>query len=457
MKLRNYQQTAVTNFKNNGRVGIFNMATGTGKTYTSIAAAQDYYQEYQRQFLVIIVPFVHLVSQWESSLKAAGINVDCHIFGNSREWIHSLHDLVWFYNRNFRSRVVVIGTYQSIVSNKFENCIRNLDFQQSFLLGDECHYLGANDKQRNFLYNFPNRLGLSATPTRWWDITGTDFVRKIFGEDVYEYSLETAIKNHFLTQYEYDPIIAPFTEEEMEEFEYLTTKVKSMMHRKQKDSKIRDSLQLLLLKRARLIKQAAVKQSLLEQVLLRQKDHHYTLIYCSDKQEIHQIMQLLHRHQITCHNFDSDLSKIKRQQVLRKFSKGEIEVLVAVKCLDEGVDIPATREAFFLASTTNPREFVQRRGRILRLSPGKNKAILHDFVVFPPKDYLGKDTETLIKHELPRVFDLNEFALNKFTARKKLIPILRKLKLERYLDKSPQEIYLEAQEEMKKYGITTRY
>ncbi|MBA1393837.1 DNA repair helicase, partial [Lactobacillus sp. XV13L] len=252
----------------------------------------------------------------------------------------------------------------------------------------------------------------------------------------YTYSLEDAIKNHFLAQYDYKPIITPFTEQEMDDFEYYSERIGTMID-DQSNKQVKEELQFLLIKRANIIKHAQSKKQLLEQVIMQQSDHHFTLIYCSDKKEITQVLQMLHRHQITCQRFDSDVPKLQRQKILRQFAQGLIEVLVAVKCLDEGVDVPATKEAFFLASTTNPREFIQRRGRILRTANHKVKAILHDFVVFPPVNYQGSAVESLIRHELPRVFDLNEYALNKFSARQILLPALRDLGLESYLDNSP--------------------
>lgn len=463
MQLRNYQKQALANFENNHCVGMMNMATGTGKTYTSIATVESIFEKQQRQFLVIVVPFVHLIEQWQASLKSVGLLVDCKVYNNSNQWRKLLTNLVWIYNNHFAKRVIVIGTYTSIVSEKFENCLSDLDFTSAFLLADECHYFGAGNKQRNFFMRFPARLGLSATPERWYDQSGTSYIRSLFGEDVFTYSLKDAINNHFLTQYDYRPIIAPLSHDEMEEFDDLTEKINkfSMIGSSPKQSmskaEILNKIKNYTLRRARLIQSAEVKLKLLIQEILKQKDHRFTLIYCSNKNEITQVGQLLNQYQISSHRFDSDVSKGDRHKILKRFSSGEIEVLIAVKCLDEGVDVLATRVAYFLASTTNPREFVQRRGRVLRLSPGKFKAILYDFVVFPPPEYNGSYAKQLIRHELPRVFDLNEYSSNKYEARKELITPLRKLGLENYLDMSSMDVYEESQKERDNYGNTTKY
>lgn len=454
MHLRPYQKDAVAAFEGNGRVGVLNMATGTGKTLTSIAAVQRAYQQHKRQFLVIIVPFTHLVDQWLSNLWKAGISVNAKIMGDSKNWRQHLPDLVWAFQRGFSDRVVVIGTYKSICSDYFETAIQGLESNQTFLLADECHYLGAPNRQRPFLKRFAFRLGLSATPNRWWDESGTAFIRNVFGQDVFVYGMDLAIQNGFLTPYIYDPIVTRFDSEEMTKFDRLTKQVIQLMAAQDDKKPMSDDLKKLVLRRSRLIKSAAAKMMLLEALITKQADPHYTLVYCANKNEEEAVVAMLATHDISGRRFDSSLNLAQRARTLEDFASGNIEVLVAVKCLDEGVDIPATREAYFLTSTSNPREFVQRRGRILRTAPGKEKALVHDFVVFPPRGYAGKYAEKLVRHELPRAYELNNFASNKYAAREKLTPVLRKLQLERYLDKSPQDIYEESMKEHDGYDVT---
>lgn len=451
--LRKYQNEAVHAFEDNGQIGVFNMATGTGKTLTSISAVQRTFEKNGRQFLVIIVPFTHLVEQWIQNLRYTDIFVDLKIMGNSNYWRRRLPNLVWAYQRGYTNRVVLLGTYSSICSKYFECAIQKLHDTDTFLLADECHYIGSKKRQLQFLFNFGKRLGLSATPNRWWDEEGTEFIRKLFGNDVYTYGMDRAIQKGFLTGYVYDPVITHLDSYEMEKFDKLTAKI-NLLIAGQNDHQIDEETKHLLLKRSRIIKSAGTKTIILDNMLNKQKKHKYTLIYCANKIEVELVVQMLSDQGIIGHRFDSSLNLAKRREVLKRFSNGEIDVLVAIKCLDEGVDIPATREAYFLASTSNPREFVQRRGRILRCSPGKNDAVVHDFIVFPPRNYNGKYAEQLIRHELPRAYELNDFSSNKYLARKQLAPVLRKLQLERYLDKSSLEIYLESKKEQDGYDIT---
>jgi superfamily II DNA or RNA helicase len=454
MILRDYQKEAIQAFKANEEVGILNMATGTGKTLTSIAAVQQVFQTNKRQFLVIIVPFTHLIQQWIENLHQSNILIDEKIMGASTYWRQRVPNLVWAYQKGYTDRVVLIGTYASVCSDYFEQAIKDLKDKDTFLLADECHYLGSRRRQRQFLFDFSARLGLSATPERWWDEKGTAFIRALFDKDVYTYDMAHAIQNGFLTPYDYRPIITRLDSEEMMDFDHLTARINRMIAG-QKDKKLNEEVKKLLLRRARIVKSASMKRILLENMMAKQQSVQFTLIYCANKTEVNEIVQMLAKYGIIGHRFDSSMNLAQRAKILEQFALGDIQVLVAIKCLDEGVDVPATREAYFLASTSNPREFVQRRGRILRCSPGKQKAIVYDFLVFPPKEYDGKYAKQLIRHELPRAYELNSFAINKYRAREQLIPNLRKLQLERYLDKSALEIYSESEREQDGYGLTT--
>ncbi len=117
-----------------------------------------------------------------------------------------------------------------------------------------------------------------------------------------------------------------------------------------------------------------------------------------------------------------------------EFATGKKQVLVAIRCLDEGVDFPEARRAFILASSTNPRQFVQRRGRILRRAPGKTIAEIHDFVVEPPVSATddARILETmrrLFRREMERVVEFAETASNAGLARALMLPTLRRLDL----------------------------
>lgn len=169
------------------------------------------------------------------------------------------------------------------------------------------------------------------------------------------------------------------------------------------------------------------------------------MIYCAPG-DIDKITKIVADLDIRIYRFDSRVDNSERGKILKRFNEGDIQVLVAIKCLDEGVDIPATRKAFFLASTSNPREFVQRRGRILRKSKGKNLAVIYDFIVIPSQAE-EKTYITIAKKEMPRFAEFSKYAINQHNSRMIMRKYLEIVDLEHLMDKLPWEVYRELKEE----------
>lgn len=436
IELRNYQKEAVQCFDG---AGIFEMATGTGKTFTALSLAKKYYEKDERQFLIIIVPFIHLIEQWADQFDLFGIHSYIGIFDSKRRWMPRLKREVILFNHGMKSRVVIIGSYKSIGSKECQSILKTINSKQ-FLIADECHYLGSSMFKGHCMTNFEYKLGLSATPKRWWDEEGTTRIMALFKQISYEFPMERAINEGFLTKYFYYPEVIKMTEEEEENYQDLTRKIGKLMAQKSNDSQdVQKKLDNLILRRSRIIKLAENKKERLKELLLIQTDYRFTLVYCGEG-EIETVLKLITSLGIRAQRFDSTISMKDRQNILRLFEKGEIEILVAMKCLDEGVDIPATKIAYFLASTTNPREFIQRRGRVLRKSPGKKAAIIYDFIVFPELDDNGL-VKSIAEKEIPRFAEFSQYAINEFSARNTVLPYLKKYDLESFMDILPWEMY----------------
>lgn len=436
ISLRDYQREAINSFN---RAGIFEMATGTGKTFTALSLANELFEKDQRQFLVIIVPFIHLIDQWADQFEMFGINFYRGIFNSKKNWVNSLKRDVILFNYGLKQRVVIIGSYKSIGSQDCQNILSTVNSKQ-LLIADECHYLGSSMYNKHKMLHFDYKLGLSATPKRWWGEEGTKNIMALFNQISYEFPMEKAINNGYLTQYFYYPIIINMTDEEEERYQYLTKKIGQLMAQKDSGKKeIKESLDNLLLKRSRIIKLAENKKERLKKLLLKQDDHRFSLIYCGEG-EIDTVLKMVLSLGIVAHRFDSTISMKNRQNLLKKFELGEIEILVAMKCLDEGVDVPATKTAYFLASTTNPREFIQRRGRVLRKSPGKTAATIYDFITFPESED-HQFFRSVAEKEMPRFAEFSQFAINEFSARNTVLPYLTKHNLESFMDILPWEMH----------------
>ncbi len=450
-KLRDYQQLAIDNWTSSNRVGIFDMATGTGKTITSLAAASGVLQNDKKLFLIITVPFLHLLEQWEDDAEKYFDNIVL-ASGDHTGWKANLYSQIQDFMVGITKQVVVISTQATASTRDFGDLISKVSGENAMLIADEVHYLGSRDL-RNALFETANmRLGLSATPKRWQDPEGTQTIYEYFKGVCFEFPLEEAI-GKYLVQYDYFPILVNLSDEELEEYVSLTNSIGQLVS---KNSGFADDerLKILLMKRAHIINAAEEKLPKLRAIIGDKLDEYLemevpgVLFYCAPGTH-REYLSEISRTGLLCHEFVHNVKLSDRQKVLKDFSAGQIQALVAIKCLDEGVDIPATKEAFFLSSTTNPREFVQRRGRILRKSPGKNLAKVYDFIVVPKNDsdFDESIAISILKREMPRFAEFSASARNQFEARAVLRPLLDRYGLLHMLEERPWELYAKMMDE----------
>lgn len=445
--LNDYQQEAIQAIIDNNWSGILEMATGTGKTITSLAISLRYYEMRERIFLIVVVPFNHLVNQWEKIILSFGYKIPIKCNNNKKIWYNDLVKRV----RNFNSKITniecLITTYTTFSTDTFQKVINKIK-ANTVLIADECHYAGSSSLRYKIPEKFNVKIGLSATPDRWFDEEGTCYIKSYFSKTVYEYSMDKAISNGFLTEYMYKANIIELTNSEYIEYQKLTSKIINLFRREEKiDSE--SNLKYLILKRAEIISKAENKIPLfIEQILRQYKNGNidHTLVYCA-KGQSKIITKKLANLGIKVHEFTHTVSNQEREKVLRAFDKGDIEVLVAIKCLDEGVDVPSTRTAYFLSSTSNPREFIQRRGRVLRKYKGKYRSNIIDFIVFPPPNENNYSIDiSIIEKEMPRFAEFSKYAFNEFAVKNNMRKYLQPYDLEYLIEKLPWEIYKERKE-----------
>lgn len=449
VKLHDYQVAAIEAWRQAGCRGVFEMATGTGKTITSLAAATAVYQERGRLALLILVPYLHLLEQWERNCHQFGFDpILCS--GEHGRWQIAVKSAIQDFNIGVKGHLCVLAVHKTASTDRFASAIQRLPINDTLLVGDEAHGLGATHLRKALTESAGLRLGLSATPRRWFDDEGTDTIFRYFGPTCFEYSLDQAI-GKFLTPYEYYPQLVSLTDEETDQYEEFTQKIIAIAAAAEHDREARERMQKLLLQRARIISSAQQKLPELLQLLrrmqeeYRQRDDEPTgiLIYCAPGGH-KAVLQAVAALRLRCHEFVHEVSLTEREKLLTQFDSGEIQVLVAIKCLDEGVDVPSTRTAFILASSTNPREFVQRRGRILRRAPGKDRAVIYDFLVVPPPERLelkiGADV-SILQREMPRFVEFASSASNQFSARAAVRDILDRLEMLNLLDEKPWDVY----------------
>ena len=414
--LRPYQEEAIDAWFAHRCRGLFEMATGTGKTITALAASAKLYDQKNRLAIIIAVPYQHLVDQWREEATVFGYR-PVLAYQSKVSWLDQLnHDIIDF-NGGYRSFISVITTHDTFISNDFQSSIARLQ-GSVLLIADEAHHLGAERSRQNYPYHVPYRLALSATPDRWFDDEGSAALRAYFGETVFSFTLEQAI-GVSLTPYYYYPHLVSLSDDEMAEYEALSLRIARLIN--QEDGEKQAALKMLLIKRANLLNTAVNKLECLAELIDRESYLEHTLFYCAPGQ-IDDVMQLVGWEKgFLINQFTAEENPQERQRLLASFAKGELQALAAMKCLDEGVDVPSTRTAYFLASSSNPREFIQRRGRILRKSPGKEHSIIHDLIAVPPVSFNRESASfsaerSIVRRELQRFKEFANPALNKHQA-----------------------------------------
>ncbi|MYC76382.1 DEAD/DEAH box helicase [Candidatus Poribacteria bacterium] len=421
--LRGYQSEAIDAWFKNRCRGLWEMATGTGKTITALSALSKLKGEKGNLFVVIACPYQHLVDQWYEEAVRFGFE-PILAYKSSATWVNRLNTALVRYNYGVRDVVCTITTQTTFINDTMQKLLSKLK-RDAILVADEVHHLGAEQSGKRLTEVFNYRLGLSATPNRWFDTPGTAALRSYFGDTIYEFSLDKAIKQGYLCSYYYHPYLVELTDSEFEEYERLTERISKLYHLVE-SGETSEALERLLIKRAALLNRAENKLAKLAELLFDKTDSlHHTLFYCAPGR-VDSVLELLTNLKLRIAKFTAEESAAKRQELLKMFASGHLQALVAMRCLDEGVDVPSTRTAYILASSSNPKEFIQRRGRILRQSLGKEHAEIHDLIAVPPMDYQQYPTATfaterkIVARELKRFSEFAGMALNKFEARDKI-------------------------------------
>lgn len=437
---REYQKKAFENWKNNKQKGLFAMATGTGKTITSLNCLLEIYNKLGYYKAIILVPTITLVEQWEIECKKFNFSTIIKVCSKYNNWKSSVANLrlLEMTNSDNKLSYIIISTYASFVRSNVFMELNQFPKNKLLLIADEAHNMGGGlMANRLSEIKYLRRIGLSATPERQFDDSGNLKLMNFFGCEnnyTFEYSMGEAIEKGALCRYYYYPHIVKLTDNEMSEYVQLSKKIVKIMGFQ--DTESQERVKMLLLKRKRIIHKAANKlivfKQIVEQRMTEKGNLKYTLVYVpegnkpddfeadifdqsdtmiSDPESEHliddftRIVRDMDSH-IIVRQFTSESTD--RDAMLKGFADGSIDVLTSMKCLDEGVDVPRSELAIFCASTGNPRQFIQRRGRVLRTHKDKSFAVIHDLIVIPDNVF-DEECYTLekklVESELKRVRD----------------------------------------------------
>jgi superfamily II DNA or RNA helicase len=432
LEVRGYQREAVEAWLRQRCRGILKMATGTGKTKTAMIAAcqlgQVLRQREQSMVILVLAPLQHLVDQWISEVESFGVR-PIAVYESSQRWAQVVEDQLTAARLGQRPVVVMVATNASFAGQRFQAVLSRIT-QPLLIIADEAHNLGSSSYRSALPQNAAYRLALSATPERWFDDEGTDALIDYFGPVAFELGLGQAIEMGALCRYRYLPRLVELTDEESVLYAELTTQIaKRLSAGDSVSTEDPDSpIGYLLRKRAGVLGHAEGKLERLRADVAARRDAWYQLVYCAEgsrpteagepsgPNQVVGVMNMIGNDlKLTAHSYVADTPRTERLLLLRRFGTGDdLRVLVAMRCLDEGVDIPDARVAYLLASSSNPRQFIQRRGRILRRAAGKDLAEILDYIAVPKAGTpINFDVErSLLTRELKRANEFGELAEN---------------------------------------------
>lgn len=421
--LRSYQTEAANNWlKNNGK-GILQLATGTGKTITALGIASNLAKRAGLQGLIVVCPFKHLVSQWAEECRRFYME-PILAYEERAAWYDVLTTVLSAASRSVDEFVCVIATNATFASEGFQQRLKYFP-KTSLLVVDEVHNVGAERLTKALPSSITLRLGLSATPERWFDPEGTNRLTEYFGPILEpRIGIKEAIELKALVPYRYYPILIELTDEERIEYLEISARIAKAFRTVGFDED-NPSLKMLSLERARLVASASNKMVALRELGAFLQHQTQMLFYCGDgrvdnpdedynRRQIEEVTKVLGSELlIKVAIYDQNTETKERDSMRKDLATGQLQGLVAIRCLDEGVDIPSVKTAVVLASSSNPRQFIQRRGRVLRVAPGKSHADIYDMIVVPPREVANSESErSLVRKELIRFREFADLAMN---------------------------------------------
>lgn len=435
--LRDYQNNAIFNWLHNNKKGVFQMATGTGKTITAIGCISKIIEDFDSTLIVISCPYSHLIDQWSEELEKW--NLKSIRTNEDSNWKEKIKDSISALKLGSKCEII-ITSYNIFSNNEFTNLIKSCPVN-TFLIADEAHHAGSFESQKGLIDEYRFRLGLTATFNRYFDDEGTEILDKFFGGTVYTKTLQEAINEKFLVGYHYKIIPVELTSDELIDYQKLTIDIAIMYY--SKDPNKFERLKNMKLARSRIIANAKNKIPALQKLLETTPNLKKQLLVFTTGNLIEDVKNNLVKspHLFTFQEVTHKIPKNKsdRKNIFEALTNEKIDSIVSIGVLDEGVDIPSAKKCIIMSSTGNPKQFVQRRGRVLRQykkpysdNTVKTEAEIFDMYVIPnfsSDDFQIKEYhKKLINAQLERLNEMSKMAINK-TECQKIISELR-LRLE---------------------------
>lgn len=416
-----HQRKRVGEWVSVGMKGLLEMATGTGKTKTAVECV-NIASSLGSLLTVVGVPFRHIGDQWAEELKDySPITID-----GTSDWRKAIRKIESLAKSDQITRVVLIGVKDTLASSECQKMLDELSqyFTNYLLVADEAHWFGARTYSKALSEKANFRLGLSATPSRYFDDEGTQVLENYFQNSLEEFDLAAALSTNrpgtnesILCPYSYHPVIVSLEADEQETYNKLTRIIQAQDSSKDPEERAKATETRIV--RSRVTKKAMNKiPAFAELISDLGPDLKHCLVYCEDNEQLELAAEVMYKAGMKVNKITSNESATpsekwaglsQRSHYIQSFERGDLAVLLSMDCLDEGVDIPPARIGILLASSGNIKEFVQRRGRIMRRAPGKNLAEIYDFVVAPKES----DSFKVLNAETKRLTEFAKDAVNR--------------------------------------------
>jgi len=429
IELRDYQKEAIKRWKANGYNGFYVMATGTGKTWTAIFSIKELFK-INKALVVICAPYKHLIKQWAEDLEKVFPETNIiMVSSENSQWENEINEGIIRRRYEKNTNMIVISTIASFYLERFERLISKSDSDR-LLIVDEAHRFTNRPKYLKSKYSY--MIGLSATPNNGKNIQKGEELLDFFGGVVFSLTIEEALERKFLVPYHYHPIVVDATEDEENSFNRYTANMASCF----RNGVCIDKEKLMINHRSRLrvISMATEKINSIDSIIDEIGEEDHFIVYCGDGKlfdddqnqlrHIQFIKRKLNEKGYKTSQFTATENMVTRMQLIDSFNKNEISALAAIRCLDEGINIPSIKSALILSSNDDYKEFVQRRGRILRTYENKESASIYDVIVLP-----SYDSTSFSKIELRRYLEFAKLAINKDVLLPKLYSLLKEYNL----------------------------
>lgn len=425
-----HQADAVKKWVENNHSLLMEMATGTGKTRTAIGCMLEKLKDNERLLVIVATPQNTLSRQWRDDFSKLGISLGNNIIvdGTNPKWKSNFEFVLLDLNTGLYSTAIVFTTHQTASNNRFLEIVHRAKQNTKILfICDEVHAIATNKQKVALNPSYEYRIGLSATPNRMFDDYGSALIRDYFGNKSFEFTIKDALNTinpctgkPFLNQYEYHPIFVDLSGDEYTDYK---KKTKLIAIEKSKEERDEERIEELLRERAAILKNAGNKFAALDRLIneLGYRTIFDTLLFVSDKQ-MDGCMTSLAKQGITRAKITEEESASKvvtirgeteRQKIIADFKNHQLQMLLAIKCLDEGIDIPNARVAILMSNGTNPREYIQRIGRVIRQAEGKPRSLIYDFIMVSP----NKSDTNILSHEARRSAQIADNAVNRMEVR----------------------------------------